>query len=129
METVFVTRTDGSVNSVTASRQFEGQEELPESHPDVIAYLASTPAWKMLASVPRVVPAGNFMRALVRLDRYATLNAYIAAIPGKQGDELRVLWARATEFDRQHPDLIAVAHAVGMTDADIDAVFSLAVTF
>ena len=76
-------------------------------------------------AVPQRVPAGRFMQALIMKNRLADLEAYINGVPGQRGDILRVLWRRAVEFIRNDPDLIAVAHAVGMTDADIDEVFVL----
>lgn len=75
--------------------------------------------------VPTRCSAGNFMRACVRLGWYSKINAFVDALPGMQGDELRALLKHAVEYQRHHPDLIAVARAVGMTDADIDAVFVL----
>lgn len=73
--------------------------------------------------VPTRASAGRFMQALVQLGHYTDLKNFVDAYPAPKGDELRVLWVHAIEYNRNDPDLIAVAHAVGMTDADIDAVF------
>ena len=92
------------------------------------AWLAAgnTPeAAPVVSSTPQRVPAGRFMQALILKNWYTPLNNYINGVPGQQGAVLRVLWTRAVEFIRNDPDLIAVAHAVGMTDADIDEVFEL----
>lgn len=95
------------------------EEPLDASAPELQALFAPP--------VPRIAPAGRFMQALVRLGWYTPLDSAIASIPSNsRGDELRVLWRRAVEFRRNDPDLIAVGRAVGMTDADIDAVFILA---
>ena len=113
-------RADGSIASAHEEPQpGYAEEAVAETAPALQALFAPP--------IPQVAPAGRFMQALVRLGWYTPLDTAINGVAtASRGDELRVLWRRAVEFRRNDADLIAVGHAVGMTDADIDAAFILA---
>lgn len=116
-------RDDGTIASIHQEPQ-EGyaEEMLVEGESaDLDEFIARTSN-----PVPPLASAGSFMRACVRLDRYDAIVAFVEAMEGPEGKEMRALLKHAVEYRRTSPSLIAVAHAIGMTDADIDAVFVLA---
>ena len=79
--------------------------------------------------VPLTVSAGNFMRALIELGHYDAIDAAVNSLTGQQGKVAKALWSRAVEFPRHDPLLLQIATAVGMTAADIDAVYILASSY
>lgn len=84
------------------------------------------------APVPETVSAGDFMRAMLELGWYdaadAAITALEAAVPA-QGKLARVLWSRASKFERNHPMVIQIATAIGKNSADLDDLFNLAATY
>ena len=63
---------------------------------------------------------------LIALHRTGMLDAIKAAVAASTDVELQLSFAEAAEFERSNAALRAVAAALGKTDAEIDAVFSLA---
>jgi hypothetical protein len=77
---------------------------------------------------PMIVPEVTrfqFKLALAQAGLLASIEAYIA---GSSDDTLRLYWAEAPTFRRDHPILAAAAVLLGKTEAEIDAVFALALT-
>lgn len=73
---------------------------------------------------PKVVAAGSMIRALSQLGKLAAVDGAVA-----KADPLsQRLWARAASFPRSDPQVIAIATAIGMTAADLDALYTLAAT-
>jgi len=60
----------------------------------------------------------------------AQVEAAIAAMPGSDMEREAALieWEYATTFQRQHPLIVAIGAALGMTDAQIDAAWLHAAT-
>ena len=116
----WVQREAGRVVGVFASQQ-EGsaEEELPDDHPDVLAYLNPPPA------TPESVTAAQLIRAL---DQMGLLGAVEAAAAQAGGLTLK-LWNRAPNFHRDDPLIAGVAAAINKTSADVDELFILAATF
>ena len=55
----------------------------------------------------------------------ATVSGVIVAMPaGQQRDEAQIEWEDAATFQRLHPTLLAVADALGLTPAQIDAMWT-----
>lgn len=73
--------------------------------------------------VPATAAAGDFMRALLEMGVYAVVDAAVNAMEGDEGVLARVLWARASTFERQHPLVIQIATALGI---NLDELFILA---
>lgn len=67
---------------------------------------------------------------LVRNDiPLATVEAAIASMPdGLQKQEAQIEWADASTFNRNHPTLLLIASALGLTEAQVDAMWEQAVT-
>ena len=74
--------------------------------------------------VPKVVAAGAMIRALTQLGKLDAVDAAVA----KASPLSQRLWARAASFPRSDPQVIAIATAIGMTTADLDALYRLAAT-
>jgi hypothetical protein len=81
--------------------------------------------------VPLTASAGDFMRALIELDWYSSVNAAVAALnPSTANGKLaQVQWSRAAIFKREHPLLLQIAAAIGKTSEDLDDLFLLANTY
>lgn len=79
--------------------------------------------------VPLTASAGNFMRALIELGWFDAIDAAVNSLSGVQGKLARALWTRAVEFPREDPLIAQIATAVGMTAADIEAVYIKANTY
>jgi len=77
------------------------------------------------APVPQSVTPLQMRRALRATGLKATVDAALAAA----SDEVREEWEYATEILRDNATLEAMGHALGKTDAEIDALFQLAATF
>lgn len=76
--------------------------------------------------VPATAPAGHFMKALIELGWYDAIDLAVNSLTGQQGKIAKALWSRAVEFPRTDPLVSQIASAVGMTGADVDAVYILA---
>lgn len=87
-------------------------------------------SWPAAAPVP--VPASVTMRqaklALRRAGVLATVDAIIAALPGEDGDDARIEWQYGKDVNRDSPLVMGLMPALGMTPAQIDALFIAAAT-
>lgn len=83
------------------------------------------------ASAP-VVPQSVTMRqarvALNRAGMLATVNAAIAAMAGPAGDEARIEWEFSSEVLRDKPLVAAMGTILGLSGAQLDALFVTAAT-
>lgn len=76
-------------------------------------------------AVPRSVTPLQMRRALRATGLKATVDAALAAA----SEETREEWEYATAIYRDNATLEAMGHALGKSDADLDALFQLAATF
>lgn len=83
---------------------------------DFEARLAHPPA-------PRIVSRMQAKQALQDAELLATVQA---AIAGSGDADLQLYWAEASHFHRDHPALIAMTAALGMTADQVDALFRAA---
>ncbi|SDJ19129.1 hypothetical protein SAMN05428983_0562 [Agrobacterium fabrum] len=59
----------------------------------------------------------------------ASVDAAIASMPdGLAKEEAQIEWADASSFNRNHPTLLLIAAALGLTEAQVDAMWAEAVT-
>lgn len=59
----------------------------------------------------------------------AAVDAAIASMPdGIEKQEAQIEWADASTFNRDHPTLLLIASGLGLTEAQIDAMWAEAVT-
>lgn len=97
-----------AIKATMASTQFTIAEYVPPAPP---------------APVPVTVVSPRQIRlALNQMGLRSAVEAYVAA----QGQDVQDSWAFTTAFSRTHPLLLGAAAALGKTDADIDALFTLA---
>lgn len=71
--------------------------------------------------VPESVPAHHLRRALRQFGMIAGVNAYMAALP--DDDEMRESWEYAPYFRRDANGIEAARVALGLTVAQVDALF------
>lgn len=108
-------RQDGTIASAHEEPQpGYAEEALDDATPELSAW------WKAIRNpVPATASSGDFVSALIDLGWYNQVEA--AAVAG--GGRALALWRHASIFERQNPILIAMAQAIGKTDADLDALF------
>jgi hypothetical protein len=79
------------------------------------------------APAPPAVPASVTMRqarlALLAAGKLETVNSAIASMAGAEGDVARIEWEYAREVRRDSPLMASMMPVLGMTDAEIDALF------
>ena len=108
-------REDGTIASAHAEPVAGYAEEaLDETVPDLALFLSAA-----RDPVPPTTTSGDFVAALCDLGWYAQVEAAAVAAGGKA----LALWRHAATFERHNPILIAMAQAIGKTDADLDALF------
>lgn len=71
---------------------------------------------------PPVPDEVSAMQAQLVLDQTGRLDAVEAAI-AQASRQVQIYWAKATTLHRQHPVLLQMAQALGMTSDDLDALF------
>jgi hypothetical protein len=81
----------------------------------------STPA--PVVTVPRSVSKRQARLALHRAGVLVTINAAFAAMPGDAGIEARIEWEDAGDIERSSPLVGAMGSVLGMTSAQVDALF------
>lgn len=89
-------------------------EAMDEAAPELAAFL-----YAARNPVPATAQSGDFVAALCDLGWYAQVEAAAVAAGGKA----LALWRHAATFERHNPILIAMAQAIGKTDADLDTLF------
>jgi hypothetical protein len=78
--------------------------------------------------VPQEVTMRQAQIALNRAGLLTTVEAAIASMPGAAGVEARITWAKSSAVKRHDPLIATLQPALGLTDAQIDALFVLAAT-
>lgn len=76
--------------------------------------------------VPEFARSGDFFHAMIDLGWYDQVDAVIngmAAANHPDAKLAKVLWDKASRFERYHPLLIQVAQAIGKTPDDLDNLF------
>ena len=122
---MFVDRdNDGVITAVYAEQQSEGQEEVENTSPELLAFLSPTLVanLKLVSTVPDQVSAGQLIKALSNVGLLAQVDAVVA-----QADTLtQRLWARAAIFPRNDPMVAAIATALNVSSTELDNLFRLA---
>lgn len=73
--------------------------------------------------VPEVVSMRQARIALLAAGHLSAVTTAVASMPGIEGDVARIEWEYAQEVRRDSPLLAALAPALGMTGAQVDALF------
>ncbi|MGV2052614.1 hypothetical protein ACQZ48_21280 [Agrobacterium sp. 22-209-1] len=99
------------------------EELLEDDDPEVVAFL----------NPPEVLPPITKRQLRLTLVRNGisleTVEAAIGAMPeGLPKAEAQIEWADASTFNRNHPTLLLIAAALGLTEAQVDAMWAEAIT-
>lgn len=81
-----------------------------------------------VVDVPRTFKPVTRRQMLTALHRAGMLETIRAAVAGSGDVELQIAFDEALDFERTNPMLVGMAHQMGKTDAEIDAIFALAET-
>lgn len=121
---VYVQRDDAGVIIGLYANLQEGlaEEVLNDGDPEVVAFLNPP-------EIPQPVTKRQLRLTLVRNGiSLATVDAAIASMPeGIEKQEAQIEWADASTFNRNHPTLLLIASALGLTEAQVDAMWREAV--
>lgn len=99
--------------------------------------ISTIPEDELIAALPAdpvapLIPASVTMRqarlALLQSGLLAQVNAAVAAMPGVEGDAARIEWEFSGTVERSRPLLQSLATALGLTEAQLDGLFTLAAT-
>jgi hypothetical protein len=85
---------------------------------EVAAFLAPPP--------PASVTMRQARLALLQAGHLAAVTAALAATPGMAGEAARIEWEYASTLERDSPLVQAFAAQLGLTGADLDALFTAA---
>ena len=122
---VFVERdTNGTVSGIYAVAQpGYAEEELEDDNPEVVVFLNPP---EVLSPITKRQLRLTLVRNGISLE---TVEAAIASMPeGLEKEEAKIEWADASTFNRNHPTLLLIAAALGLTEAQVDAMWREAVT-
>lgn len=79
-------------------------------------------------SVPDVVTMRQARLALLQHGLLSQVNTSIANMPGAAGDTARIEWEFSSTVERNRPLVQSLVGALGLTDAQLDDLFTLAAT-
>lgn len=88
----------------------------------ILPYVAPPP------EVPESVSMRQARRALLGAGLLSQVDAAIASLPSPQKEAAEIDWEYAQEVERHNGLVPAMAQALGMTDAQVDALFMQAAT-
>ena len=94
---------------------------LPQFAHEVNAALATVPPQP--GALPESVTMLNARLVLIDQGLLESANAYIAAMPGAEGDAARTYWEFAANVRRDNPLVESLRVVLGKTQEEIDALF------
>jgi hypothetical protein len=97
---------------------------LAETDPLVVAYLAA----QADALKPKEVTMRQARLALLEVGKLAAVTAAIAGMPGVTGDAARIEWEYSSVLKRGQPLVGAMSAVLGLSAAQVDALFLSAST-
>lgn len=74
-------------------------------------------------TIPQSVTMRQARLALMGAGKLATINAAIAGMAGVQGEAARIEWEFSSEVKRNQPLVMSMGQALGLTAAQLDALF------
>lgn len=74
----------------------------------------------------RRVPMAAACLALYDAGLLTAVENFIANMSGPTGERARIVWERGNSINREHPLIVIVKAGLGLTDAQIDALFEAA---
>ena len=73
--------------------------------------------------VPASIPMLNAHLTLIAHGWMADVMAYLASLPGVEGDQARIYFDKAQTMRRDHPLVKGIPAAIGKTEDEVDALF------
>jgi hypothetical protein len=74
---------------------------------------------------PSTITMRQARQALYQAGLLDQANAFIAAIPGSDGDKARIAWEYAGDVERANPLVAQIAASLGLSDQQVDDLFTL----
>jgi hypothetical protein len=74
---------------------------------------------------PSIITMRQARQALYQAGLLDQANSFIAAIPGSDGDKARIAWEYAGDVERANPLVAQIAASIGLTDQQLDDLFTL----
>lgn len=65
------------------------------------------------------------MELMLALESAGLLQQVTDFVAASTDNRIKIMWNEATSFNRVHPELLSMADQMGLTDAQIDAVFGI----
>lgn len=87
------------------------------------------PADPVVLPIPQSVTMRQARLALLQSGLLATVNQAVAALPGAAGDAARIEWEFSSTVERNRPLVQSLVSALGLADAQLDELFTLAARF
>lgn len=84
---------------------------------------AFTPPAPPAPEVPQAVTMRQARLALLGAGLLSSVNTAVASMPGAQGEAARIEWEFSSEVRRTQPLVLAMGPMLGLTDAQLDALF------
>lgn len=78
--------------------------------------------------IPTVVTMRQARLALLQSDMLDQVNAAVVSMPGTAGEAARIEWEFSSTVERNRPLVQSLTTALGLTDAQLDDLFTLAAT-
>jgi hypothetical protein len=72
---------------------------------------------------PTVISMRQCRLALLSAGYLAQVESALSALPSPQKEAALIEWEYATEVQREHPMILAIGQAIGLTDAQLDDLF------
>lgn len=79
-------------------------------------------------SVPEVVTMRQARLALLQTGMLTSVSSAVAVMPGDAGEAARIEWEFSSTVERNRPLVQSLIGALGLTEAQLDALFTLAAT-
>lgn len=100
-----------------------GDDQIVPKRPDG-NHIWNGSVWQALpAAVPEQVTMRQARLALLEAGKLTVVNSAVAAMLGAVGDAARVEWEFSSTVERHRPLVAALAGALNLSDAQLDALF------
>lgn len=115
------------INVIEADERPDWATDWPEAGEAAPRWSFADGAFLPPPPVPVAVPASvSIFQARTALRRAGLFDAAEAAVQASGDAEIQDAWVYAAEFPRTSPTIAALAHQLGLTDAQIDDLFRAA---